>query len=200
MGAIILGPRITSDWEPGKPENQGLGGLLDATHVGLAREIAQGIHLLKDILPRYGFRDEADPLWHRVRDHAEFQRYLAEAVREWNSADSTAKRIKVKAQASVEASIPELHALIHADRAPLNHRVEAFKMMARLGEVGESHGGAGKGGDGKGFSVTINIGKDNQVRLSSAPERRVIDAVVDSEATSESADRIMLNVLDGAGV
>lgn len=196
MGAIILGPVLPPDWEPpAVPTQRNVGSVLDATHVSLAREIAQGIHELRDILPRYGFRDEADERWRAIAHHPEFTRFLQEAIREWHSADSSEKRIKLKALASIEASIPEVHAMIFSGGAPIRDRVQAFKEMKSLGGMGGDANVKAAGAGGPGFSVTINIGKKESVRLSATPDRPIVDSVA-----SEESDDMIHRALDVAGV
>lgn len=180
MGAIILGQPYPAAEAVSHPAPElpaygrvGVGGLLNATHVSLAREIAQGMTPMESMPRLYGYESTSDPRWIAVLEHPEFQRLLAEAVREWNSAEGTAKRIAYKARAAVESNIEVLHAGINDPTTPYVQKVEGMKMLSRLGGVGESAALA-KGSGGAGFSVTINIeggaGRGGeQVRLSAAP-------------------------------
>lgn len=189
MGAIVLGPPLAPDSpQDGPAILPGIGGLLDASHVGLAREIAQGIMPLEDIARAYNFDGTVDPRWSAVLQHPEFQRLLAEAVREWNSAEGTAKRVRFKAAAMVESNLTVVHEIINNPSVPAIQRIEAFKASARLAGMGDGAApNAGKGGNG--FSVTINIGKDQSVRLTGQrPAPPVIDGDSDSALESDSVE------------
>lgn len=198
MGAIILGKPFASDEmipRPAEPEPDygrvGVGNLLNASHVALAREIAQGMVPFETLPRLYGYESTSDPRWVAIIEHPEFQRLLAEAVREWNSAEGTAKRIAYKARAAVEANIEVMHAGINDPKTPYVQKVEGMKLLSRLGGVGES-AQSGKGDGGSGFSVTINIAGGQQVRLAARPEPPVI------EGDSVSAPESLNTRLDGA--
>lgn len=202
MSAIFLGPPLPPDSPPArvtKPVIEGIGGLLNANYVGLAREIAQGIIPIADLAVVYGFTGVADPKWLDVLAHPEFQRVLGEAVREWNSADGTAKRVRFKAAAAVEANLPVIHEIVNTGTVSAIQRVEAFRTLARLAGMGEGAGNPAHGKGGSGFSVTINIGGGQQVRLSHTPERPTLEGEYDSASETESAavERMVVNALEG---
>ena len=134
--------------------------LLDGSYAALAREIAQDIRDPVDILPDYGFTGPDDPAWKRLQKSHDFIGLLLQSAREWNAADSTPKRIRYKALASLELVIAEMHviAMTHENR---ERRIEAAKFIK---SVAGFDGGGGIGGRGAledgvgGVSITINIG------------------------------------------
>lgn len=148
--------------------------LLDSSLAALAREIAMDIQDVSTILASHGM-DAMD--LERLKQDPVFGRLLQAAVSEWNSAFSTAERIRLKAQAMVEESLPSLHEASIDTKIPLAQRVEALKFSAKLGALlDERNAVVGSKGGGGGFAVTINIGSDS-VKITQAPE--VID--VDGE-------------------
>lgn len=179
--AIYLGPVISDTdppiREPGADSGR-LTGILDPTAVSLAREIAQDIHEVEDIILRFGYKGMDDPRWTMLKESRAFQTTLQDAIQEWNAADSTAKRIRYKAAASVEASLPEFHRAMVNPLAPLPARVEALKQMSRLAGMAEGAVPMGAPGAGaSGFQLTINIGDGKAMTVSAAP--RVIDVEAD---------------------
>jgi hypothetical protein len=134
--------------------------LFDASYASLAREIAQDIRLPADILPNYGFTGPDDPAWIALQKSHDFVHLLIQAAREWNAADSTAKRIRYKALASLELVIAEMH-VIAITHTSAERRIEAAKFIKDLAGFGGNGGIGGTGaleGSG-GVSITINIGE-----------------------------------------
>lgn len=137
--------------------------VLDPQYAALARELAQGIRPTSDILNDYGFSSSADPLWIALTENASFQQLLDAAVREWNAADTTARRVRLKAMTSMELSLPALHEIIHDSKADRADRINAAKVMKSLAGFDEPAGGsAGSGGGG--VVVKINIGTQQVVK------------------------------------
>jgi hypothetical protein len=117
----------------------------------LAREIAQDIFPVEQVVQLHHLSDDE---WQKIQTHPKFISILGDMQREWNSADNTRARIRVKAQTGLESQLEIFIADINDPSIPLAQRVEAGKFLARLGEL---DGGAGAGmaaGDGR---VTINI-------------------------------------------
>jgi hypothetical protein len=134
--------------------------LMDGSYAALAREIAQDIRDPVDILPDYGFTGPSDPNWQRLQKSHDFIGLLMQAAREWNAADSTSKRIRYKALASLELVVAEMH-VIALTHSSAERRIEAAKFIKSIAgfDGGGGIGGRGAPEDGTGgVSITINIG------------------------------------------
>jgi hypothetical protein len=130
-------------------QTQKLNALVD--FATLAREIAQDIFPLETITKLHNLTDDE---WLRISVHPKFVSILGEMQREWNSASNTAERIKVKAQTGLESQLEILIADCGDPTIPLSQRTEAYRMLARLGDLD----GQGKVQIGEKFSITLNIG------------------------------------------
>lgn len=118
----------------------------------LAREIAQDIYPLEQVIRLHNLTDEE---WLRISVHPKFTSILNDMQREWNSADNTPARIKAKAQAGLETQLEVLIADCGDPNIPLSQRTDAYRMLARLGDLD----GQGKGGlAGDRFVIQLNIG------------------------------------------
>jgi hypothetical protein len=142
--------------------------ILDPSAASLARELAQDIRPADAILADYGFSGSGDPLWQELCASAEFRRLLEQAQREWNAADTTKRRIQLKAQASLEASLPNLHALMVSERVDPADRVNATKVMRDLAGMALHPNAAGPGDGSGGLSVKIVINGQEMVKSVSA--------------------------------
>jgi hypothetical protein len=148
-------------------------GFLDPTWVGLARELSQDIREAEVILRDYGFNGPSDPAWLELAESPDFIECLKTAAREWNTADSTAKRIRVKAQASLEMALPELHAMAVNNASP-SVKLDALRLIKSIAGF-DHNGGMGSGaiaGDAQqgGFSITINVAdKTTRVEVAARP-------------------------------
>lgn len=158
--------------------SQTIGVTIDPLVATLAREIAQDIFTVEDILRMHGLSLD-HPTWMRIQQSDEFNRLYEQFVREWNAADSTPKRIRAKAMVVVEDVLPKLHSNI-LDGGTSG--VEAMKMVAKL--AGLDAPPAQTPGDGAGFSLTINIAGDKQVKVETA--RTVINGFAEARESEIS--------------
>jgi hypothetical protein len=131
----------------------------------LAREIAQDIFPVEQVIRLHNLTDEE---WERISQHRKFTSILADMQREWNSADNTAQRIKAKAQAGLETQIEILIADCGDPSIPLSQRTEAYRVLARLGDLD----GQGKGNvAGEKFIIQLNIGPvETKVEVKDMPK------------------------------
>lgn len=117
----------------------------------LARELAMDILPLSDILRLHQIDDDS---WTKIQANQNFQRQLDELVKEWNSATNVRERMKIKAATALEAQLEVIVQDIADPGIPLTQRVEAAKLLARLGDLD----GQREQGIGERFSISINIG------------------------------------------
>lgn len=151
----------------------------DLLMVRLARSIAQDIIDLDKILEINGVSPAA---WQIIEKHPRFQKYLQEQILEWNAAENTPERVKIKAAASIEEWLPEAFAQMHNQDAPLLHRNDLAKLMAKLGGMDKSGVGV-DGGGGERFHVTINLGGDAKLNF----DKQVPSKVIEHESESDVA-------------
>lgn len=142
-------------------------GFLSTQAAGLARELAQDIRPVPDILRDYGFNGTDDPAFLEICESRDFKRLLEEANREWNSADSTKKRIRLKSQAAYEMLLPTLFETAVSARDPKD-RVEASKLLSKTGGFEEPQLAGAGGQDGGGVKIVINIGQ-KRIEKEAAP-------------------------------
>lgn len=142
---------------------------LDASLVSLAREIAQGILPLDDILRNHGFDGAHDPLWHELRARQDFDALLRGAIQEWQAADSTPKRVKLKAAAATEVLIPTAVQMTSDVTVAASAKIEAMKWLSSL--AGFRDGAVPQ--NTAAFSITFVMGDEVQTVV---PGRRVVDA------------------------
>lgn len=139
----------------------------------LTRELAMDIHDLGTVLRLQGITVHQ---FEHIKDQPRFQNYLHSALSEWNSAMNTGERIAVKAAASVELTLGEIHRAMNDPTIPLVQRVEALKVQARLGRVAGERNDVSMS-NGAGFSVSITIGDSNVRFDTKQPEPATIEGV-----------------------
>lgn len=142
----------------------------DLNLLKLAREIAQDIHPLETILSNHGVGDQK---WVEIQRNPRFRAYIESETADWNAAQNTQERVRIKAAASIEEWLPELYARIHDGGENLSAKVEAGKLLRDL--AGFSKNGVGVEATGERFSVTINLGTDSQLKFEKEVTQRVID-------------------------
>lgn len=121
----------------------------------LARELAQDIIEPDQI--RRAF-DLTTDQFEKILEDNNFQRMLREMIRDWNSASGVGERVKLKAATAVEVALDTMFRDITDRTLPLNQRVEAVKLLAKLGELSDRGDIIGAAGVGSGVSININLG------------------------------------------
>lgn len=135
----------------------------------LAREIAQDIFPVGDILRLHQLTEDE---WARICAMPHFQSMLNQMILDWNKADSTRDRIRVKAATGLESQLEDLIRDLGDKSIPYTQRVEGAKFLARIGEVDGTNviGSAG----GAGVQININFGQPNPLSINAVP-KPVID-------------------------
>jgi hypothetical protein len=116
----------------------------------LAREIAQDIFSVEQIVALHRLTDEE---WLQIQSHPRFTAMLHSMQVEWNSAQNTRERVRVKAQTGLESQLEVFIRDINDPSIPLAQRVDAGRFLARLGELD----GQSQSNQSIGSGVTINI-------------------------------------------
>ena len=140
----------------------------DITFVKLAREIAIEHHSLDDILERNSISPDD---WDVISKHPRFLTLLNSEIVAWQGADNTHERVKLKAAALMELWLEEAAGRMHDRNETLTAKTELAKLVARLADMGIGKGEVGPVGER--FSVTINLGASEQLKVVTS---KVIDA------------------------
>ncbi|WP_374308125.1 hypothetical protein [Methylocella sp.] len=122
-------------------------------NIELANALAADLLTLDEVLKQFDMtRRELEQLL----STGNFRRLLSNARAEWRSAQNSGERARIKSAMAFETSIPELVRCIHrGSQEPLSGRVEAAKLLARAGGVGEKSQVPVAAGEK--FSVVVNI-------------------------------------------
>lgn len=128
---------------------------LDIHHVAaLVRDLAMNMYDVDVILKKHGLTAEQ----HKTLEANEFfQRALQSATMEWNSPQSTAKRLAMEAAIALEVSLPDIAARMRKTDEPLSGVIEAAKLFAKMAGVGEEKT---PNAPGEKFTININLGED----------------------------------------
>lgn len=142
----------------------------DLTLVQLAREIAMNIQSIETILETHQIDDET---WNKIKITPRFTSLLESETAAWNSAVNTHERVKLKSAALVEDWLPEAYARMSDPTENLNAKTELGKLVARLAGMGLSNANI-TDASGERFSVTINLGGDNNLKIEKEMPMKVI--------------------------
>lgn len=143
-------------------------------YISLAREIARDMNPIQTILES---RQIDANEWERIQANPHFQRVLSAEVEAWQSANNVGERVRLKALHFVEEALPEFFQRAHDPRETLNAKTEVLKTITRLAGIGNSMGETGAMGEK--FSVTINLGADQTLKIEKTVTPQVIDGVVE---------------------
>lgn len=138
--------------------------------IKLAREIAMDIHPLDNILRDNGLSGEQ---WENIQGNTRFRMLLETETSAWGSALNTQERLRLKSAAALEEWLPELFTRMNDKDENLNSKVEAGKLISRWAGVGGTGTQTMEGGEK--FSVTINLGADNQIKIEKDVPYKVVD-------------------------
>ena len=138
--------------------------------IKLAREIAMDIHPLDNILRDNGLSGDQ---WENIQGNTRFRMLLETETSAWGSALNTQERLRLKSAAALEEWLPELFTRMNDKDENLNSKVEAGKLISRWAGVGGTGTQTMEGGEK--FSVTINLGADNQIKIEKDVPYKVVD-------------------------
>jgi hypothetical protein len=137
----------------------------------LAREIAMDMLDVPTILR---LNEVTDQDWERIQNNPQFVSMLNAMARDFQSVQNTKERVKLKASTGVEAVLETILEDVVDRDIPLGQRIEAMKMLAKLGELGEQKEG---GGAGEKVSIQIHIGERAEpVVIDAIPVAQIEDA------------------------
>lgn len=140
-----------------------------------------GIRNLPDILISH---ELTLPDYETIKLNPFFMRLLDASMMEWQSVRNTAERTAIEAAALFEQAMPIIYARMTNNKEQLNHVVEAAKLMAKAGGIGE---GNSKNTQGEKFSITINLGADTKLEFNpnKTPNAPIIDVTPDPPSYDE---------------
>jgi len=144
----------------------------DVLLVKVAREIAMEHFDIEDVLKHHQIDNET---WERIQRLPRFSELLASEIAAWNSATNTHERVKLKAAGLVEMWLEQANTDLYDKTNTLNSKIELAKLVTRLAGMGVQGFGA-EGATGERFSVTINLGADQQLKIEKQLPPTTIDA------------------------
>lgn len=140
--------------------------------VAVAREIAINHKSIQDILKEYEISTEE---WETLQDDPEFSRILQSEIVDWQSAQNTKERTRLKSAALLEMWLEEANARLWDPKEGLSAKVELAKLIEKMSGISATNTAADAGG---GFKITINIGEGQQLKF----EKEVTPKVIEGEA------------------
>ena len=143
----------------------------DVTFVKLAREVAIGLNSIETILKHHQIT-QTD--WDYIREHPRFLQYLEQEQATWESALNTQERVKIKSASMIEQWLPDAFDKMIDKNEPLSGRLETAKLVSRLAGMGVTGFGV-SGETSEKFSVTINLGADNAIKIEKETTPKVIE-------------------------
>lgn len=132
-----------------------------ATLTALAREIAQDLYPLPQLLSKYAITQNQYEFLLAHNDY--FKNTLASECKDWQSIASTEKRVRLQALAALEDKMPNIASRMGQAAEKLGDVVEAAKFFAKVANVDSTPGGAG--GGGAGFTISIDLGADTRITI-----------------------------------
>lgn len=135
--------------------------LTDQALAALAFEIARDLREPADIYKTFGITEEQYKSYIETNDW--FKRVLESAMIEWASTSSTKTRIKHQAALALEEGIIPLTKRMLDGDSDLGKATEVAKLLTKL--AGLDNANAEGGSPGEKFTITINLGADNQVKI-----------------------------------
>lgn len=92
--------------------------------------------------------------WEEMSKSPAFQALLAEELLQWGGAPNAAERVRIKSLAIIEELLPDMYATVTDKDETLSGRVELFKTLAKMANVGAPEE-AGGGGPRVNISITV---------------------------------------------
>lgn len=123
----------------------------------LAIDIVRNMREVPEVLSTAGISPEE---YSKLAETSFFKEMLQQAAIEWEGAENTPDRIKLKSAVLVEQALPELFGTLTDKSEALSGRVELFKTMAKLGGLGNAP--VTQASEGQVFRLEINFSDKKQ--------------------------------------
>lgn len=134
-----------------------LPGLDEIALAKLAREMSMNIRPVAQVFKDFGI-DETE--YYEISKNEFYKKTLEHFLLEWNSSTSTADRLKFQMQAGAEQLMPIVLRRAMDLKEPLASAIEAAKLAAKMGGIGEVKNGDKQVSDR--FVISINLGSDTE--------------------------------------
>jgi hypothetical protein len=121
----------------------------------LAREMAMNIRNYKKVFADFNISEED---YYEICKIEFFKRAKEQYTVEWNSALSTADRVRILSAAGAEATLPTICKRMLDPNEPLSSVIDGGKYLTKNAGIGEVK--AGPGNNGERFIIQINLGAD----------------------------------------
>lgn len=132
--------------------------------VALARDLATNIHPLNVILLNHNV---SNVQYEFLTEHNAFFKKTLEALSlEWQGVTKTVDRLRMQAQAALEAQLPSIASRMGKQSEKLIDAVEAAKLFAKIGDV--DGGASGGNASGERFTISIDLGADSRLVIGNA--------------------------------
>lgn len=143
----------------------------------LAHELARDIHPLETVLQQ--FKIDPDYFGKHIIDHPLFRQKFVEATALWQGSSNAKERATVKAALLFEEWLEEANRLFHDTQQPMSSKIEAMKLLAKIGQLDQS--------DSKGVAagervvVNINLGAAGapNITIDKTAEAKTIEGTVE---------------------
>jgi hypothetical protein len=137
----------------------------------LAQGVAKDIEDIPDLVKRLSFSMDD---YEELCTTKVFRAMLDEALNEWQGANNTHKRVKLKAATNVELALPSFYSAMTNPAETLAARVKALEVISRIGGLGNPE--PVLAGAGSAFNLTIHLDEGGSARAR--------DIVINGEPTS----------------
>jgi hypothetical protein len=126
----------------------------------LAYELARNLKPPAEVYKFFGITE--DQFKEHIDPNPWFKRVLEAAMIEWASTGSTKTRIQMQAMLALEQGIIPLTARMMDDESDLGKAVEVAKLLAKVAGLDTP---AQSGNPGEKFTIQINLGADQSVKI-----------------------------------
>ncbi len=160
---------------------------MDATEIhelaaNIATALAAGLVTFEEVPGHFNVNPE---VWDEFKFNPAFKRVYDEAKTIWSGDLNSSKRVKLKALAMLEDSLPVLHKIMYDDSIHVSNRLEAVKQTARL--AGAEQQEAAAAGVGAPFRLEINIGtEDGMKTISLGGDDQSTEAIPSNRGLTEA--------------
>jgi hypothetical protein len=145
----------------------------------LAHELARDIHPLETVLQQ--FKIDPDYFGQHIIDHPLFKQKFMEATALWQGSNKAKERASTKAALLFEEWLPEADRLFHDTQQPMSAKIEAMKLLAKIGQLDQS--------DSKGVAAGERVVVNINLSAANAPSI-VIDKMAEPKTIEGTVERI----------
>lgn len=143
----------------------------------LAHELARDLHPLEVVLQQ--FKIDVDYFGAHIVDHPLFKQKFVEGLALWQGSGNAKERVTTKAALLFEDWLEEANSLFHDRQQPMSSKIEAMKLLAKIGNLEQSNDKGVAAGERVVVNINLSAANAPSITIDKTADAKTIEGTVE---------------------